>query len=64
MSYWDIKNKVNKLIQSHKKSKIKNRVIPWFHRDEFVNRGQHSRHTKDSKLEKQYWKNWRELKDD
>jgi len=61
MSYWDIKKKVDKLVEAHEKSRVKNKVLPWWNRDDFVNRGQHSR---DSKLEKQYWNNWRELKDD
>jgi hypothetical protein len=62
MSYWDTDKKVNKLVKDHEKSKVKNRVIPWWHRDEFVRRGPDKR--QQDKLEEEYWKNWRKLDDD
>ena len=62
MSYWDIKDKVNKMVKDHEKTKIKNRVVPWWHRDEFVRRGPDKR--EQDKLEKEYWKNWEKLDED
>ena len=62
MSYWDIKVKVNKMVKDHEKTKIKNRVVPWWHRDEFVRRGPDKR--EQDKLEKEYWKNWEKLDED
>jgi len=62
MSYWDIKGKVNKMVKDHEKTKIKNRVVPWWHRDEFIRRGPDKR--EQDKLEKEYWKNWEKLDED
>jgi len=62
MSYWDIKKKVDKLVEAHLDSRKRNRVLPWWNRDEFILRGQTKREKK--QLKKEYWKNWRELDDD
>jgi|19_taG_2_1085344.scaffolds.fasta_scaffold57141_4 hypothetical protein len=61
MSYWDIKGKVNKMVKDHEKSRTKNRVVPWWSRDDFVSRGD-SREKK--QLKKQWWKNWEKLDND
>jgi len=62
MSYWDIKGKVNKMVKEHEKSRTKNRVLPWWSRDEFVRRGPDKREKK--QLEKEWWKNWEKLDED
>ena len=61
MSYWDIEGKVNKMVKDHEKSRTKNRVVPWWHRDEFIRRGE----SKEKKqLKRQWWKNWEKLDND
>ena len=56
MSYWDIKGKVNKMVKEHEKSRTKNRVLPWWNRDDKAK--------EKKQREKEHWKNWEKLDED